>query len=72
MPHRSEAPLFSLATGNSRENFSISGADSCKINNLRVIPRTIAGKVFSLPSAWQGIGRETQDKKDSIDSPTCF
>jgi hypothetical protein len=39
-----------------------------KINNLRVVFRTMAGKVFSLPGAWQGIGRERQGKDDIIDA----
>ena len=32
----------------------------------------MAGKVFSLPSAWQGIGREARGKNDIVDSGGCF
>jgi hypothetical protein len=32
----------------------------------------MAGKIFSLPGAWQGIGRERRDKNDIIDGTVSF
>jgi hypothetical protein len=43
-----------------------------EINGLAVKLRSVAGNFLSLPSAWQGTGREVQDKNDIIDSPACF
>jgi hypothetical protein len=43
-----------------------------KINGLAVNFRSVAGNFLSLPSAWQGTGKEVQDKNDIIDSPACF
>jgi hypothetical protein len=43
-----------------------------KINGLAVTLRSVAGTFLSLPSAWQGISREMQNKNDIIDSMACF
>jgi hypothetical protein len=43
-----------------------------KINTLRADSCTTAGKVVSLLSAWQGIGREMRGKDDIIDKVACF
>jgi hypothetical protein len=55
-----------------REDFLNSGAMSNKINGLAVNLGSVAGNFFSLPSAWQGISREMQNKNDIIDSMACF
>jgi hypothetical protein len=43
-----------------------------KINGLAVNLGSVAGNFFSLPSGWQGISREMQNKNDIIDSLACF
>jgi hypothetical protein len=71
-PTRVRASQFSLPAGKQREDFFNSGTIPSKINSLWVNLRGVAGNFLSLPSAWQGTGRETQDKNDIIDSPVCF
>jgi hypothetical protein len=51
---KSHAAIFSLPTGKPRENFLDSAGKSCKINSLRSVSPSMAGKFLSLPRVLAG------------------
>ena len=58
---KSHAAIFSLATGKPRESFLDFADKPCKINSLRAVSPSIAGKFLSLPRVlagnWQRIAK---------------